>query len=152
MDRLVAFLLLLSSCSSLCLLLLCSHIPPGVSLQIASTMPLPIPSDLRNGASSSSVSSGNGSLRPSGPVSVDSLLAKQSASQQQMPKFMTKKQRMEQQQKAQKAEEEERQRREKERIEADREFIRRQRAQEAARNGQASSSISSTAPSPSLTG
>lgn len=88
-------------------------------------MPLPTPSNLNGGASSS----GSNGIRRA-PISVDDLMQKQAAANQFTPKFLSKKERQEQAAKAKEQEEQQRRQREQQKREEEAQRIKRQRLEQ----------------------
>lgn len=113
-------------------------------------MPLIRPSNLNGGSSSSSANGASSN----GPISVNDLVAKQAASNESKPRFLSKKERLAQAEKTKQLEEEEIKRKERERRIADEERIWRQkeklREEERARHEAARSGPSSQAGSSNL--
>ena len=88
-------------------------------------MPLPTPSNLNGGASSS----GSNGIRRA-PISVNDLMQKQAAANQFTPKFLSKKERQEQAAKAKEQEEQQRRQREQQKREEEAQRIKRQRLEQ----------------------
>lgn len=118
-------------------------------------MPLIRPSDINGGSSTSS--NGSNASNGKGPISLDDLVSKQAATNQFKPRFMSKKERLEQAEKAKQLEEQEQKQKDLQRKQADQDRIQKQREQlrqeeRAARSGPSFSSSSQSSSSASHRG